>query len=139
MCGSPGLKVANMSIQSLPKLAPKATVIREKPGHHKKNRLSRRPMWLIWPSVLLLIVIIGIPFLIAAYISFLNLDQYSLRSWLQAPWVGFANYVTALTSGNVVGASTLASLGVSIAFSLLTTLFITPIGILAALTANTNY
>jgi multiple sugar transport system permease protein len=130
-----------MSIHPLPKMPPQvaAPAIRGKPDHHKKHRLGRRPMWLIWPSVLLLIVIIGIPFLIAAYISFLNLDQYSLRSWLQAPWVGFANYVTALTSGNVVGASTLASLGVSIAFSLLTTLFITPIGILAALTVNTNY
>jgi multiple sugar transport system permease protein len=93
----------------------------------------------MWPSVVLLIVIILIPFLIALYISFLNLDQYTLRSWIHAPWVGIANYVTALTSGNVIGASTLVSLGVSIAFSLLTTLCITPIGILAALTVNTQY
>ena len=96
-------------------------------------------MWLMWPSILLLVVIIGIPLLIAVYISFLHLDQYTLRSWLQAPWVGLSNYVTALTAGNVIGASALVSLGVSLGFSLLTTLLITPIGILAALTVNTPY
>jgi len=93
----------------------------------------------MWPSLLLLIVIIGIPLLIAVYISFLNLDQYSLRKWVAAPWVGVSNYVTALSAGNVVGSSALISLGVSLAFSLLTTLFITPIGILGALTVNTPY
>lgn len=93
----------------------------------------------MWPGVLLLLVIIGIPFLIALYISFLNLDQYTLRSWIHAPWVGLSNYVTALTSGNVMGASALTSLGISIAFSLLTTILITPIGLLAALTVNTEY
>lgn len=93
----------------------------------------------MWPSVFLLIVIIGVPFIIAFYISFLNLTQYTLRSWLHAPWAGLANYITALTAGNVVGASALTSLGVSISFSLLTTLLITPIGVLAALTVNTQY
>jgi multiple sugar transport system permease protein len=79
------------------------------------------------------------PFLIAFYISFLNLDQYSLRSRLQAPWVGLGNYVATFTNGSVVGASMLASLGVSLGFSVLTTLLIMPIGILAALTVNTPY
>lgn len=96
-------------------------------------------MWLLWPGSFFLLVIIGIPLLIAVYISFLNLDQYTLRSWVSAPWVGLTNYATALTAGNVVGASALASLGVSVAFSVLTTLFITPIGVLAALTVNTPY
>jgi multiple sugar transport system permease protein len=93
----------------------------------------------MWPSVVLLIVIIGIPLLIAIYISFLSLDQYTLRSWISAPWVGLSNYAQALTAGNVIGASALLSLGVSLAFALLTTLVITPIGILAALTVNTSY
>lgn len=100
---------------------------------------GKRPLWLIWPSIILLVLIIAIPFLIAVYISFLNLDQYTLRSWIHAPWIGISNYVSALVNGNVVGTSTLVSLGVSIAFSLLTTLCITPIGILAALTVNTQY
>jgi len=93
----------------------------------------------MWPSILLLVLIIGVPFLIAVYISFLDLDQYTLRSWISAPWVGLSNYVSSFVAGNVVGASTLGSLTVSIGFSLMTTLLITPIGILGALTVNTQY
>ncbi|HYU71383.1 MAG TPA: sugar ABC transporter permease [Ktedonobacteraceae bacterium] len=127
-----------MSIQPIPETVPAPTaVLRPKRGRSRAP--SGRPMWLMWPSILLLVVIIGIPLLIAVYISFLHLDQYTLRSWLQAPWVGLSNYVTALTAGNVIGASALVSLGVSLGFSLLTTLLITPIGILAALTVNTPY
>ncbi|HLZ59232.1 MAG TPA: sugar ABC transporter permease [Ktedonosporobacter sp.] len=131
-----------MSIQPtqtpIPETAP-ATVIALRPRRGGRRTPGGRPFWLLWPSVLMLILIVGIPFLIAFYISFLNLDQYTLRSWIHAPWVGLSNYLTALTTENVVGASTLVSLGVSIAFSVLTTLFITPIGILAALTVNTRY
>jgi multiple sugar transport system permease protein len=131
-----------MQIQPIPDSASEAApaaAIALKPPRGKRHIVGGRPMWLLWPSIVLLVVIIGIPFLIAVYISFLNLDQYTLRSWIHAPWVGLSNYVTSLVGGNVVGASTLASLGVSIGFSLLTTLCITPIGILAALTVNTRY
>jgi multiple sugar transport system permease protein len=127
-----------MSIQPA-ETAPEATTTIVSAERVSGRAIGSRPMWLMWPSILLLVVIIGIPLLIAIYISFLNLDQYTLRSWLQAPWVGLANYVTALTAGSVIGASALVSLGVSLGFSLLTTLFITPIGILAALTVNTPY
>ncbi|HZU00921.1 MAG TPA: sugar ABC transporter permease [Ktedonobacteraceae bacterium] len=126
-----------MSIQPVESTPATTAVVGRERG---KGRISGgRPFWLMWPSVVLLIVIIGIPLLIAIYISFLSLDQYTLRSWISAPWVGLSNYVTALTAGNVIGASALLSLGVSLAFSLLTTLLITPIGILAALTVNTSY
>ncbi|EFH82475.1 binding-protein-dependent transport systems inner membrane component [Ktedonobacter racemifer DSM 44963] len=127
-----------MSIQPISERA-LATPLALRPKRGRNNAPSRRPLWLMWPSIVLVVTIIGIPFLIAVYISFLNLDQYTLRSWLHAPWVGLSNYISALTSGNVIGASALTSLGVSLAFSLLTTLLITPIGILAALTVNTQY
>jgi multiple sugar transport system permease protein len=126
-----------MSIQPVETTPATTAVLRRERG--RGRIFGGRPMWLMWPSVLLLVVIIGIPLLIAIYISFLSLDQYTLRSWISAPWVGLGNYVTALTAGNVIGASALVSLGVSLAFSLLTTLLITPIGILAALTVNTSY
>lgn len=127
-----------MSIQPISETAPTTPVVL-RPKRDRNTSIGQRPMWLMWPSIVLLVVIIGIPFLIAVYISFLNLDQYTLRSWIQAPWVGIANYITALTSGNVIGTSALISLGVSLTFSLLTTLLITPIGILAALTVNTKF
>src|SRR5581483_61797 len=127
-----------MSIQPVPETAQEDPALLQ-PVRGKGPVGGRRPLWLMWPSVALLMLIIGVPFLIAFYISFLNLDQYTLRSWISAPWVGLSNYVSSLVAGNVVGASTLGSLAVSIGFSLLTTLFITPIGILGALTVNTQF
>jgi multiple sugar transport system permease protein len=119
--------------------APFRTTAASNAGILRKRGENHRPLWLLWPGLMLLLVIIGIPFLIAFFISFLNLDQYSLHSWLQAPWVGLSNYVAAFTNGSVVGASIPVSLGVSLGFSVLTTLLILPIGILAALTVNTPY
>jgi len=130
-----------MSISSTPEevSVPIPGAIASNAGMLRKRGGSRRPLWLLWPGLVLLLVIVALPFLIAFFISFLNLDQYSLRSWLQAPWVGLSNYVAAFSNGNVVGASMLVSLGVSVGFSVLTTLLIMPIGILAALTVNTPY
>jgi multiple sugar transport system permease protein len=130
-----------MSISSTPEKVPTPihTSVASNASIFRKRDGSRHPLWLLWPGLVLLLVIIGIPFLIAFYISFLNLDQYSLRSWLQAPWVGLSNYVATFTNGSVIGASMLVSLGVSLGFSVLTTLLIMPIGILAALTVNTPF
>lgn len=130
-----------MSISSAPDKAPALmrTRLAARAGLFRKRGGSRRPLWLLWPGFVLLVVIIGIPFLIAVYISFLSLDQYSLRSWLQAPWVGLANYLATFANGSVVGTSTLTSLGVSVGFSVLTTLLIVPVGILAALTVNSSF
>jgi multiple sugar transport system permease protein len=96
-------------------------------------------MWLIWPNVGAMVLIVAVPFLIALYTSFLSVDQYTLRQWIHAPWVGLDNYVEAVTGSSVLSISALGSLGVSAAFSVLTTLIITPIGILAALTVNTEF
>jgi multiple sugar transport system permease protein len=117
--------------------APEASTSRAK---RRSGRVAGdRPMWLLWPNVTVVVLIVAVPFLIAVYTSFLSVDQYTLRQWVRAPWVGFENYVAALSGSNVLSISALGSLGISVAFSVLTTLIITPIGILAALTVNTDF
>ena len=88
----------------------------------------------MWPNLILLTAVIVIPFLIGVYISFLDLDQYTLRKFFKAPFVGFQNYVEAFTSAGL-----LHSIWISLAFSLLTTLVCTPIGLLAAMAVNTAF
>jgi len=127
-----------MSTQPIPEVAPEATIVALR-GVRGDRRFGDCSLWMMWPSIILLILVIGVPFVLATYISFLDLDQFTLRSWVAAPWIGLDNYVLAFTSGSVVGASTLTSLGVSVSFSLVTTALVTPIGILAALTVNTPY
>ncbi|KRW93021.1 ABC transporter permease [Alicyclobacillus tengchongensis] len=100
---------------------------------------NRPPYWMIAPAVFLLAVIVAAPFLVSIYTSFTSLNQYSIGNWLHAPFVGLRNYISAFTQGSAIGASALQSLWVSVAFSLLTTLCITPIGIVAALLVNTPF
>lgn len=83
------------------------------------------------PGVVLLLLIVVVPFSLAGWMSVLELDQYSLRDWLDAPWAGLANYIETVTSSSLPH-----SLWVSVSFSLLTTAFALPIGVLAALTVN---
>ena len=109
------------------------------PKRRSGRTAGDRPLWLMWPNIVVVLLVVALPFLIAVYTSFLSVDQYTLRQWVGAPWVGLENYVEALAGSNVLSVSALGSLGISVAFSVLTTLLITPIGILAALTVNTNF
>jgi multiple sugar transport system permease protein len=88
----------------------------------------------MWPNLILLVAVIVIPFLIGVYISFLDLDQYTLRKFFQAPFIGFQNYVEAFNSAGL-----LHSIWISLAFALLTTAVCTPIGLLAAMAVNTTF
>ena len=86
------------------------------------------------PTLLLLLLVIVVPFVIAIVISFLDLDQYSLRSWFSAPVIGFDNYAESFGSAGL-----LHSIWISLAFAVLTTVVCAPIGLLAALAVNTRF
>jgi multiple sugar transport system permease protein len=88
----------------------------------------------MWPNIVLLVVVILIPFLIAVYISFIDLDQYTLRRFFRAPFIGLANYIEAFGASNL-----LHSIWVSLAFSVLTTAIGIPLGVLGAIALNTRF
>ena len=73
----------------------------QRPAPKKVKPLSQRqrPLWMLIPGGLLMTLIIVIPFLIGVYISLTDLDQYTLRRWLSAPFVGLANYVESFSAG----------------------------------------
>ncbi len=104
------------------------------PNRQGRPASGGRPLWLMWPNLVLLIGIIGIPFLIALYISFVDLDQYSLRRFFSAPFIAFDNYVEAFGSANL-----LHSVWISVAMAALTTLVAAPVGVLAAMALNTRF
>src|SRR5215212_7065173 len=59
----------------------------------------QRPLWMLIPGGLLMTLIIVIPLLLAIYISMTDLDQYTLRRWLEAEFIGLKNYTEAFSSG----------------------------------------
>src|SRR5947208_1352779 len=60
---------------------------------------QQRPLWLLIPGGLLMTLIILIPLLLAIYISVIDLDQYTLRRWLDAEFINLQNYAEAFRSG----------------------------------------
>lgn len=101
------------------------------PQPTKKGGREKRPLWLMIPGATLLILVVGVPFGLAVWMGFLDLDQYSLRDWISAPFLGVANFVEAVTTSSMP-----RSLLISVEFAVLTTVFAAPIGIIAALTVN---
>jgi multiple sugar transport system permease protein len=122
-------EVAGSPTSTLPPAPPPS-----KPTRSGDRIAGGRPLWLMWPNIVLLVVIILIPFLIAVYISFIDLDQYTLRRFFRAPFIGLGNYVEAFGAANL-----LYSIWVSLSFSVLTTAVGIPLGVLGAMALNTRF
>jgi multiple sugar transport system permease protein len=99
-----------------------------------RGPIGGRPLWLMAPTLILLTAVVVVPFLLAVYLGFLDLDQYSLRDWFSAPFITFDNYLEAIRAAGL-----LHSIWISVAFSVLTTAVCGPIGVLAALAVNTSF
>jgi multiple sugar transport system permease protein len=93
----------------------------------------QRPLWLLIPGGLLMTLIIVIPLLLAFYISLIDLDQYTLRRWLDADFIGLKNYVEAFQSG------LLHSMWISVSFAVISTIVTVPFGVAAALATQNKF
>src|SRR5258706_1494657 len=79
-------------------------------------------------------LVILIPFAVAVTISLLDLDQYTFRKWLSAPFIGLDNYVEALTDSALPHA-----IWVSVSAAVVATAGAVPLGILGALTTQDRF
>lgn len=89
---------------------------------------------MLTPGALLIGLIIVVPLILGIYIAMLQLDQYTIRKWISAPFVGLNNFVEAFTSTDLVHA-----FGNTIGFSLIATVITVPIGVYAALATQNAY
>ena len=107
------------------------------PGHRQPRRRGvteqQRPLWLLTPGAVLMTVIIVIPLLLAIYISLIDLDQYTLRRWLDAPFIGLQNFTEAFQSGLP------KSIWISVSFAVLSTIATVPFGVAAAVATQNRY
>src|SRR3954447_18615532 len=110
---------------------------RETPGRRERRRRGvtqrQRPLWLLIPGGLLMTVIILIPLLLAIYISLIDLDQYTLRRWLDAEFIGLKNYVEAFQSGLP------HAMWISVSFAVISTIATIPFGVAAAVATQNRY
>lgn len=108
------------------------------PGHKPARRKGlserNRPLWMLIPGGLLMLVIIVVPLLLGIFMSTLSLDQYTLRKWVSAPFIGAENFVEALTSSPL-----LHSVWLSVSYSLIAMVVTLPLGIAAAVATQNSF
>lgn len=86
------------------------------------------------PGGVLTVVVILVPLAVALYISLLDLDQYTFRQWVRAPFIGLRNYTDALRSSNLLHA-----IWVSVSYATVVTVATLPIGLAAALATQNRF
>lgn len=86
----------------------------------------RRPRWkgatpylLVLPAVLLELLIHIIPMLVGIWMSFIQLTQFFIANWSQAPFAGLDNYKFALNFSGSIGQALLHSFIVSCLYTLI--------------------
>jgi multiple sugar transport system permease protein len=108
------------------------------PGGRRERRRRgvserQRPLWMLIPGGLLMTLIIVIPLLLAIYISLIDLDQYTLRRWLDAEFIGLKNYTEAFSSGLP------HAIWISVSFAVISTIATIPFGVAAAVATQNRY
>ena len=129
--------MALMQTDSATRTRPAATAAGRGPAPEAPRRgLSRRnrPLWMLIPGgVLMLIVIVG-PMVLGIYMSMLDLDQYTLRRWVSSPFIGVGNYIE-----SVVSSGLLRSVWLSVSYSLIAMLITLPLGVGAAVATQNAF
>jgi multiple sugar transport system permease protein len=86
---------------------------------------------MLLPGAVLTLLVIAVPLAVAAVISLLDLDQYTFRRWIRAPFIGLGNYAEALRHSDLLHA-----IAVSAGYAAIVTVLVLPIGLAAALSTQ---
>lgn len=97
---------------------------------------ANRPLWMLIPCAVAMALVVLIPVILTVVLSVLNLNIGTLHEWLSAPFIGIRNYTSAFTHPSVITAGAGKAILLSLGFSFLTTIVITPLGVLAAISVH---
>ncbi|GGK81558.1 carbohydrate ABC transporter permease [Mangrovihabitans endophyticus] len=91
------------------------------------------PYLLLVPAAVLELLIHVIPMVVGLWMSFIELTQYYITNWSEAPWKGLGNFTVALDFSGPLGRQLLRSFGVTLGFTVLTVGISFGLGLCAAL------
>jgi len=124
------------------------TAVREgrRAGKGSKDSRVRRvarhrwlPYVLLAPAIIFELLVHVIPMLTGIGISFLKLNQFFLRRWLEAPFAGLSNYRYGVDFHGSIGMALLKSFGVTIAFTIVVVGFSWLLGMFAAVMLQRSF
>ncbi|RLP75602.1 sugar ABC transporter permease [Mycetocola tolaasinivorans] len=94
-----------------------------KPGGPTKKRwftwTRATPYLLILPAVIMELLIHVIPMIVGFWMSFIELTQFYITNWSEAPFAGLGNYSASLSFDTSQGKQLLQSFGTTIGFTIL--------------------
>ncbi|MFC6020750.1 carbohydrate ABC transporter permease [Plantactinospora solaniradicis] len=105
-----------------------------RPTRGRRSSRRHRPLWMLAPGAVLTILVVVVPLVVALHISLLDLDQYSFRQWVRAPFIGLGNYTEAVRQSGAVHA-----IGLSTSYAAIVTVLTLPIGVAAALATQNSF
>ncbi|HEX4703736.1 MAG TPA: sugar ABC transporter permease [Pseudonocardiaceae bacterium] len=103
-------------------------------GRRRRIADRQRPLWLLLPGGLLTALVIVIPLLIAVYISLIDLNLYTFREWVRAPFIALRNYFDAVKDEGL-----LHSVAISVEYAVIVTVVTLPIGVAAGLATQNRF
>lgn len=104
------------------------------PAYRPRRRWLRKsaPYLLMAPAVIAIVVVQVIPMIAAVGMSFLALNQFTIRDWTHAPFAGLANFAVVLGSWNVISQAFLTSFLVTVGYTVVIVAASCILGMLAA-------
>jgi multiple sugar transport system permease protein len=111
-------------------------------GDRLRDRFPWRrvtPYLLIFPAIVFELLIHVIPMIVGTWMSFIELTQFYLANWREAPSAGLANYDTALNFSNPLGRQLANSFLVTLAFTVLVIGFSYLLGLAAAVVLHRRF
>ena len=97
------------------------------------------PYALLAPAIIFELLVHVIPMLTGIGISFLKLNQFFLRHWIDAPFAGLENYRYAVDFHGSIGTALLKSFGVTIAFTVVVVAASWALGMFAAVMLQRSF
>jgi multiple sugar transport system permease protein len=101
-------------------------------GRRRRRRPRLTPYAMLLPALVLELLVHLIPMVVGAWMSLKGLTQFYIRNWSAAPFVGLDNFRVIVDVQSPIGADLVHSLGITMAFSVLTVGFSWLLGVTAA-------
>lgn len=105
----------------------------------RRRRRNFLPYALVSPAGVIELLIHLIPIALGIWIAFLGLNQFSIRNWTTAKWVGLNNFINGLDPSTAIGSEFFQSLGRTTVFTVLVLSLCWVMGTLAAYFLNTMF
>ncbi|MBD8658875.1 multiple sugar transport system permease protein [Frigoribacterium sp. PvP120] len=109
------------------------------PAQKRKAHRSPLAYFLVAPAALAELLVHIIPMVLGVWIAFITLNQLSIANWVNAPFVGLRNFVTALDPSSPIAGQLYGALGRTLLFTVIVVAIAWSMGMLGAVLLTSSF